>query len=165
MPDFYDLLCIFFIYIVNKVNNILSQPGKFATTEASPPLSPKRKRSRRSLVLLERDAQPMSVAGKRQGPRPLKFCENDARDSIIADQEVPSRLWVISRKMSVPQTIPSWTGFNVSVSSNITVVTTSIGYLDCIDASASGISTINQVLHRCLKIKDSLKITFNCLHF
>ena len=100
----------------------------------------------------------MYVAGKRQGPRPLKFCENDARDSIIADQEVLSRLWVISRKMSVPQTIPSWTGFNISVSSNITVVTTSIGYLDCIDASASDISTINQVLHRCLKIKDSLKL-------
>ena len=134
------------------------QPGRFATTEAAPPLSPKRKRSRRSLVLLERNAQPMYVAEKRQGPRPLKFCENDARDLIIADQKVLSRLWVFSRKMSVPQMIPSWTGFIISVRSNITVVTTSIGYLDCIDASTSDISTINQVLHRCLKIKDSLNL-------
>ena len=76
----------------------------------------------------------MYVAGKRQGPRPLKFCENDARD--VADQEVLSRLWVNSQKMSVPLTIPSWTGFNIAVSSNIMVVTTSIGYLDCIDVSA-----------------------------
>ena len=109
---------------MHKVN---LQPGRFATTEAAPPLSPKRKRPRRSLVLLERNVQPMYVAGKRQGPRPLKFCENDARDLIIADQEVLSRLWVFSRNMSVPQTIPSWTGFNISVRNNITVVTTSIG--------------------------------------
>ena len=134
------------------------QPGRFATTEAAPPLYPKSKRSRRSLVLLERNVQPMYVAGQCHGPRPLKFCENDARDLIIADQEVLSRLWVFSRKITVPQTIPSWTGFNISVRNNITVVTTSIGYLDCIDASASGISTITQVLHRCLKIKDSLNL-------
>lgn len=64
----------------------------------------------------------------------------------------------MSRKMSIPPIIPSWTGFNISIRNDIAVVTTALGYLDCIDASASELSTINEVLQRCLKIKDSLKL-------
>ena len=46
----------------------------------------------------------------------------------------------------------------MSVKNNIVVVTTTINYLDCIDSRAADISTINQVLHICIKIKDSLKL-------
>lgn len=77
----------------------------------------------------------------------------------MAEQEVLSRLWIMCRKMSVPQTIPSLTVHHMSLKNSIVVVTTASGYLDCTDSSASDISTINQVLYRCAKIKDSL----NCI--
>ena len=77
---------------------------------------------------------------------------------ILADQEVLYRLWILCRKMSVPQAIPSWTGFQMSVRNNIAVFKTSIGYLGCIDASATHISTINQVLQRCPKMKGLLNL-------
>ena len=77
----------------------------------------------------------------------------------MADQEVLSLIWIITRKMCIPQTVPSWTGFNISVRNDVAVVSTAIGYLDCINASASEISTIHQVLQRCLKIKESLNLS------
>lgn len=46
----------------------------------------------------------------------------------------------------------------MNVRKNIIVVTTTISHLDCIDLCVADISTINQVLHRCIKIKDSLKL-------
>ena len=149
-------LCTLGFGTSHKVNNILLQPGKFA--DATTRSSPKRKRSRRSFKLPDRGFFRPYEAGKRIGPEPLKFYENDAREFMIADQEVLSRLWIMCRKMSVPQAIPSWTGFHMSVRNNIAVATTAIGYLDCIDSSASDISTINQVLHRCIKIKVSLNL-------
>ena len=136
----------------HKVNNFLLQPGQFTGT--SPITSPKRKRSRRSFILPERQTLDPYIAGKHSGPKPLTFYENDARELIFAHQEVLSRLWILSRKMSVPQAIPSWAGFHMSVRDNVVIVKTAIGYLDCIDAS-----TINQVLNRCLKIKDSLHLS------
>ena len=42
----------------------------------------------------------------------------------------------------------------MSVRNNIVVVTAAIGYLDCIDSSASDISRISQTLHLCIKVKD-----------
>ena len=141
----------------HKVNNILLQPGQYIDTSSI--TSPKRKRSRRSFILPERQTLDPYIAGKRSGPKPLRFYENDAMELIFAHQEVLSRLWILSRKMSVPQAIPSWTGFVMSVTDNVVIVNTAIGYLDCIDASASDISTINQVLNRCLKIKDSLHLS------
>ena len=47
----------------------------------------------------------------------------------------------------------------MSVRNNIVVVTAAIGYLDCIDSSASDISRISQTLHLCIKVKDNL----NCV--
>ena len=42
---------------------------------------------------------------------------------------------------------------------NIPIFATSVGYLDCIDASAAEITTIYYVMERCLKIKESLNIS------
>ena len=43
------------------------------------------------------------------------------------------------------QVIPSWTGFNITMDGNLAVLKSSVNYLDCIDSSATDISTIYQV--------------------
>ena len=84
---------------------------------------------------------------------------------MMADQEVLSHLWIMRKKMSVPQPISSWTGFQMSVKNGAIVVTTAIGigYLYCTDSSASDISTVNKVLYQCIKIKKSLNLCFSYL--
>ena len=66
--------------------------------------------------------------------------------------------WILSRKSSVPQVIPSWTGFNIQIRDNITPSKCSVGYLESLDFPASDISTILEILNRCLAIKDKLKL-------
>ena len=56
----------------------------------------KRKRSRRSFILPEMQTLDPYIAGKLSGPKPLTFYDNDARELIFADQEVTSRLWILS---------------------------------------------------------------------
>ena len=65
---------------------------------------------------------------------------------------------MLCRKETVPQIIPSWTGFQILVQDNIMTLKTSVGYLDSTDAPATDISTIDGVLLRCLEIKDSLHL-------
>ena len=77
---------------------------------------------------------------------------------MFADQELLHLIWILSRK-SLPRTIPSWTGFNITIRQNIPVLASSVGYLDCIDAPATDISTIYTVMERCLTIKETLKLS------
>ena len=96
-----------------------------------------KKKTLKTIVYTSREANPRSLYSRKTfWPKPLRFYENDARELIFAHQEVLSRLWILFRKMSVPQAIPSWTGFVISVRDNVVIVNTAIGYLDCIDASA-----------------------------
>ena len=67
--------------------------------------------------------------------------------------------WILSRKSSVPQAIPSWTGFNIQIRDNITPSKCSVGYLECLDSPASDMSTIFEILNRCLVTKDKLKLS------
>ena len=75
-------------------------------------LPPKKRRYRRSL--LHADTTPVSVynSGKRCGPKSLLFSNNDERDFILADQYDISMVWILLIKYSIPQNIPSWTGFH-----------------------------------------------------
>ena len=43
---------------------------------------------------------------------------------------------------AIPQTVPRWTGFRISIMSKQTKNETVIGYLDCINAPARDILTV-----------------------
>ena len=49
------------------------------------------------------------------------------------------------RYTDITYSTPSWTGFQILISNDVPFLTTTVGYLDCIDASATEISTIYQV--------------------
>ena len=93
---------------------------------------------------------------KRVGPTNLILPENDERDMLLADMH--NLLWILSRKVSIPQVIPSWTGFNIEVRKGIGITKSSIGYLESIDSPATEITTVYETLDRCLKIKENLNL-------
>ena len=44
-------------------------------------------------------------------------------------------IWIISPKC-IPRTIPSWTGFNITIQQHIPVLASYVGYLNSIDSPA-----------------------------
>ena len=87
-------------------------------------------------------------SGKPVGPTPLSYHSNDERDFLLADQEVLYLIWILTRKSTLPQTIPSWTGFNIILRKDILVSKSLVGYLDCLDATATDNGTIYHLLCR-----------------
>ena len=109
-------------------------------------IHPREKRSRQSF-------SPTSCAPavnyryrKHTGPVAVSFPENEASDFILDDSNKHHFLWILLRYKATNFRIPSWTGFQISISKGISLLQTSIGYLDCIDSSAAEMSTIYQVL-------------------
>ncbi len=89
----------------------------------------------------------------------MTFPGNDDRRFLLDEQSRINIAWILSRKSSVPQAVPSWTGFNIKIRDNITPNKCSVGYLKCLDSPTSDISTIFEILNRCLAIKDTLKLS------
>ena len=56
------------------------------------------------------------------------------------------------------QTIPSWTGFNILARNKLVVANDSVGYLPTLNAPATDMSTVYQVLTKSLQIKETLRL-------
>lgn len=68
-------------------------------------------------------------------------------------------LWVLLRfHASEKQTVPSWTGFNILVRNDQEVAKDNVGYLPTINAPATNMSTVYQVLMKSLQIKETLNL-------
>ena len=102
---------------------------------------------------------PDYVIGKRIGPQQAPLCDDTfGRDLLLADQNTLYTMWVILRKINLSFQIPSWTGFNINLSNKNLVIRSNIGYLDCLDAPATSMSTVYYMMERALGIKDQLKL-------
>ena len=101
---------------------------------------------------------PVYIAGKRYGLSLLQLTNNGKRDFLFADQEKINLLWILSRSIAITQTVPGWTDFRISITSKQTINKTSMRYLYCINAPARDISIVYNILERCLKIKEALKL-------
>ena len=86
------------------------------------------------------------------------YTESFAGDLLLADQSNLYTMWVALRKMNLPVQIPSWTGFNIKLRENKQINQSNIGYLDCLDAPATDMSTIYHMMQRSVKIKEQLKL-------
>ena len=102
---------------------------------------------------------PVYIPGKRCDPSSsLQLSENKERDILLADQDKINLLWILCRKTAIPQSIPSWTGFRLSIRNKESICKTSIGYLDCINSPATDMSTVYHILEHCMKIKEYLNL-------
>ena len=98
------------------------------------------------------------TGSKRSGPTFDASPSNPEKEFLFADQELLHLIWVLSHKPSLPQQIPSWTGFNITIRGNTPILESTVSYLNCIDAPAADPSTIYMVMERCLAIKERLKL-------
>ena len=97
--------------------------------------------------------------GKRFGPQQAPLCDDTfGRDLLLADQNALYTMWVMLRKISLPFQIPSLTGFNINLHKNNLVIRSNVGYLDCLDAPATAMSTIYYMMERSLRVKDQLNL-------
>ncbi|KAI4818757.1 hypothetical protein KUCAC02_004059 [Chaenocephalus aceratus] len=68
-------------------------------------------------------------------------------------------VWLLTRMSDTEaQTVSSWTGCNIQVRDEVTVVQDSVGYLPTINAPAPQMSTVNEVLNQSINIMQSLEL-------
>ena len=97
-------------------------------------------------------------AGDRCGPRARAFVEVTPKE-ILAEARKKNLLWILVRLHAEEKQKPSgWTGFNISVRNEVPVSQDIIGYLPTIDAPATDMATVHEVLVQSLKIKNTLKL-------
>ena len=80
----------------------------------------------------------------------------DCSDAVKAAQ-MKNFTWHMTRQINTTeQKVCRWTGFNIMTRDEITVNQDTVGYLPTINAPATAMSTVNEVLTQALKIKESL---------
>ena len=68
-------------------------------------------------------------------------------------------IWIICRYLHAQnQYVPSWTGFNIQVRKNISVLQDSVGYLPTIDSPATAMNTVYEILCKALETKSALEL-------
>ncbi|XP_066917320.1 uncharacterized protein [Clytia hemisphaerica] len=147
----------------HKVNSIIIQPDVKKTIEidgrggsfTTEPVHTKRRSFKSTPTLLED-----YILGKRVGPKATSAAKEDSfADILCADQVHLYNTWVALRiHQPIMQHVPSWTGFFIKIRQDIPIRPSQVGYLDCLDAPATEMSTIYHMLERAIRIKDQLNV-------
>ena len=119
--------------------------------ESSPIVGPsEKKKALRSFNINSKELVTEYITGKRIGPTSMEYNVNEERAIIFDRQNVLYFVWILARDLArhsnIPQQIPNWTGFYIKLRENKNVTQSSIGYLDCLDAPATDVSTIYYLL-------------------
>ena len=74
---------------------------------------------------------------------------------FLQDAANRDHMWLMAR---LSNDVPSWTGFNILTHNNTSVQEDSIGYLPSINAPATQLSMVNEVLNQSISIMKSLQL-------
>ena len=139
----------------HRVNGIAVQPLVHGP-QLPPPQVPEVQRSRQQSIPLQEDALPEYNAGACKGQPRRDFIEIDGKDSIAA-AKMKNLVWLLCR-IHKEQPVSSWTGFNMQVHSKDDIVQTQVSYLPTVNAPATSLATIHEVMTRSLKIMEQLEL-------
>ena len=107
---------------------------------------------------------PPYSAGDRCSPRARTFVEVTAEE-FSAEARKMNLLWILVQlHAKEKQKASSWTGFNISVRNKVQVSQDVIGYLSTIDAPATDMATVHEVLVQSLKIKSIVLVLDQALY-
>lgn len=116
-------------------------------------------RSKRRSIPAETDLIPIYNAGKRVGPQMI-FSQDRDTAAVVESATLKNISWVLARLSNAHcQTISSWTGFNIEIRDNIVVTQDTVAYLPTVNAPATELSTVHEVLNRTLQIMESLQLS------
>ena len=148
----------------HRINGIAVQP-KIQGPQLQKPMPNIAQKKQRTLGhMIDYFAIPNYNAGEKAGP-PRRMAITEIDFSAIKEAAWKKDLiWFLCRlHHTANQQIPSWTGFNILVS-NQEATTDTVGYLPTINAPASNMSTVNEILSQCVKIKQQLHLdAVNCV--
>ena len=92
------------------------------------------------------------MLAKEGGPEPCLSVDLE-EDDITHTARLKNMIWMIARVL-----ISSWTGFNIKSRSDIQVIRDNVCYLPTINAPATQMSTVYEILRQSLVIKDQLQL-------
>ncbi|CAH1248853.1 Hypp8457 [Branchiostoma lanceolatum] len=142
----------------HRVNGIAVQARHFGPpvySEQSPGIPKSKRRSVEPLAVVN---LPIYNSGERQGPKTRGYVDVTCQ---VALENARRRdlLWILVRLHGeTRQKVSGWTGYNISVRNETEIIQDTIGYLPTIDAPATNMSTVHEILVRSLKIKDALHL-------
>ena len=142
----------------HQVNGIAVQARHFGPNLPPAPGIEQARTRKRSIYPSVISAVPQYNAGDRCSPRARTFVEVTAEE-IVAEARKKNLLWILARlHAKEKQKASGRTGFNISVRNKVQVSQDVIGYLPTIDAPATDMDTVHEVLVQSLKIKNTLKL-------
>ena len=141
-----------------RVNGIAVQARHFRPQLPPEPSMHIVKTKKRSVEALDTENLPIYNAGDRCGPCSGRFVEVTCQEAL-ENARRKILLWVLVRlHADARQKVSGWTDFNISVRNKVEVHQHSVGYLPTINAPATNMSTVHEVLVRSVEIKDMLQL-------
>ena len=139
----------------HRVNGIAVQPKVYGPDLHRAEL-PHIERKKQRSVSVEHQELDMYVAGGRVGPQPLITRENHVQESQRAAQVAWKKnlIWFVVRQTN--QSVPSWTGFNIRIRDEEAIAEDVVGYLPTINAPATELNTVFEILNRSELIRKQL---------
>ena len=142
----------------HKVNGIAVQARIYGPQLPIANLPCIEKKKQRSLSY-EHEELEVYVAGTRVGPQPLQTKEDHVQQAeeagTIACQK--NLMWILARLANQEnQTVPSWTGFNINTRNQVQVSEDVVGYLPTINAPATELNTVFEILKQSELIRRNL---------
>lgn len=140
----------------HRVNGIAVQAEVIdATPQRVMPAIPK---SKKRSISPAQQRLPSYNAGQRVGPSQMQSLDFDTIETV-KDARAKNLVWLLTRMCSPnAQNINSWTGFNIKIRNGVTVVQDTVSYLPTINAPATELSTVHEVLKQTLNIMKSLQL-------
>ena len=142
----------------HRVNGIAVQPRVFGPHPPPPQLPPILKRKQRSITY-EEQPLPAYIAGERVGPGAIvaSSAMMNVQEEEAQKAQEKNLIWVVARQTNVDnQSVPSWTGFNVQTRCEEDVNEDVVAYLPTINAPATELSTVNEILCKSEDIRKRL---------
>ena len=142
----------------HRVNGIVVQAKVYGPYLPTTELLRNEKKKQRS-VSIEHEELEVYVAGARVGPPPLPTRESYVLESHKEVQVARKKnlVWILARQTDQEnQVIPSWTGFNIRTRDQVPILKDVVGYLPTINAPATELNTVFEILNRSELIRKEL---------
>jgi len=130
----------------HRVNGIAIQQKEGDNPE--PQMLPKLSKTKQRSISYETGLIPIYNAGKRVGPKKIETVDPDAL-TVVHNSFIRNIAWAMSRLSpdEQHQTVSGWSGFNIKIRSDIDVEQDNVAYLPTINAPATDLSTVYEVLN------------------
>lgn len=146
----------------HRVNGIVFQPKVYGSCLPKPSLPAIRKQKQRSITQ-EVPSLFTYISGERVGPPqtppPTESAQHKAEADLASKKNF---IWQLTRNIGhngERQKTPSWTGFNVKTRNNVNSPQDVVGYLPTINAPATEMTTVKEILRRSDEIRKILDLS------